>query len=231
MKIRIVQCSIGALLAVSSAYAGTVSYVDNFESYNLIGFGPTKSGAKIVNDPRWGNYAVELSLSGSGDNRTEKTITSPRIELGKTYTMTFSNKLGNSWDYNYGAIVFQVHKRPDPGDNGGKQPFHLRVKNGEWKIQTSWDDNANSTSSSANQRSFSAGTAQRGQWYDWKVRYKPSYRQDGVLEVWRGGNKVVSYHGPNAFNNKEGSFAKYGIYSPVRSKSGQTIYYDGVRVN
>jgi len=228
VKIRIIQCSCAALLTVSSAYAGGVSFVDNFENYRLTGYWPSKGGAKIVNDPRWGNYAVEMALQGGGDNRTEKTIASPRIELGKTYTMTFSNKLDNSWNFEYGAIVFNVHKRPDAGDVTGKQPFHLRVRDGKWHLQTTWDDNAKSTRSSISRKSFSGGTAQRGKWYDWKVRYKPSYKGDGLLEVWRDGNKIVNYRGPTYFNDKEGGFVKYGIYSPEGGKSGQKIYYDGV---
>lgn len=53
---------------------------------------------------------------------------------------------------------------------------------------------------------------QRGCWYHfvYRVRYTPT--AEGLLQVWRNGDKVVDYRGPVGYFDPIGPYLKFGIY-------------------
>ena len=53
---------------------------------------------------------------------------------------------------------------------------------------------------------------ERGAWTDWVFHVKWSYGPDGVLEVWKNSQKIVTKSGPNTFNDARGPYMKMGIY-------------------
>ena len=56
------------------------------------------------------------------------------------------------------------------------------------------------------------GAYETGKWVDWVFHMKWSYESDGVLEVWKDGELVVTKQGPNCYNDKLGPYFKMGLY-------------------
>ena len=44
------------------------------------------------------------------------------------------------------------------------------------------------------------------------VHVKWSNQNDGILEIWKDGEKVVDQKGPNTFNDAKGPYFRMGIY-------------------
>ena len=63
---------------------------------------------------------------------------------------------------------------------------------------------------------------EKGCWTDWVVHVKWSYQSDGILQIWKNGEKVVDQNGPNAFNDAHGPFFKMGLYKGWRNPPTQT---------
>lgn len=81
------------------------------------------------------------------------------------------------------------------------------------------------------------GPYEAGTWTNWKFHVKWSYQSDGLVEIWKDGQLVVSKTGPNTYNDRQGPYFKIGIYKPdwkyKPQKSNTTqrvIYFDEVRV-
>ena len=56
------------------------------------------------------------------------------------------------------------------------------------------------------------GPMNKGNWTDWVVHAKWSFGADGVLEIWRDGNKVGTQTGPNNYKTEQPGFFKLGLY-------------------
>ncbi len=248
MKDRILNGATGVLLAIaatSSAHA-EILFRDKFDNHSFDGFTVSGNASDITNSPiRGGNYAAAMRLNRLQDNssfRTELSLRNPEFEIGREYWIGFSNYLADDWEFGKqdGAIVFQLHKQKDGGKDGNEpsgQPLILSTKLGTWRLQTSHDSSEQSTSNSIETEHFSLGGINKNQWTDWVFHMKLSYGQDGILEAWKNGNKVVSYRGPNCTNDQNGPFMKIGIYNPFwRDNDGasaddrRTIYVDEIRV-
>ena len=226
-------------MLASSANAA-VLYSDNFDAQSFSGWRPSgNSTAKIVNSPiRGGNYAAELKLDRLNDKvsyRTELTLQNPKFDIGKEYWIGFSNQIPTSGGD--GFFAFQIHKRPDAGDQGGQQPILLRANSSGYRIDVNYDANATTTASTQGSKIFSAGSLSKGQWTDWVIHVDFSFGSDGLLEIWKNGSMIVNYQGPNCYNDALGPYMKVGIYIPGwKSRSGatdankRTIYYDEVKV-
>jgi hypothetical protein len=86
------------------------------------------------------------------------------------------------------------------------------------------------------------GPYETGKWTDWVFRVKWSYLNDGIVEVWKDGKKVVSrIDMPIGFNDQKGPFFKMGIYkgqwekepadgSTLDAVSYRVIYHDEFRM-
>jgi Ca2+-binding RTX toxin-like protein len=58
-----------------------------------------------------------------------------------------------------------------------------------------------------------------------------SYKSDGLLQVWRDGQKVLDRAGPNTYNDLQGNYFKFGIYNhSIESPTDKTLYFDEVRL-
>lgn len=228
----------------TSAAQADILFNDKFDDRSFSGWVPSGNNtAKIVNSPvRGGNYAAELKLDRLEDKvptRTELSLSKTKLEIGKEYWIGLSEYLHESWRFGAreGAFVMQIHKRPDAGDASGKQPLTVGTKLGVWRLSIHFDARSKSTKSSVGVKNFSLGTVNKGQWIDWVFHIKFSYQTNGLLEVWQNGKKVLTYNGPNCFNDKLGPYLKVGIYNPLWSNRSQgspedklQLYVDEVKV-
>jgi hypothetical protein len=214
-------------LILSSAHAAL--FKDSFENRSFAGFNFVGNPARIANSPvRLGNYSSAMSVASGSSARSELLVLNPKeFLIGREYWIGFGNLLTRPGD-----IVFNLHKRPDPGETAGTQPLTFTTGGGVWRLFVRHDANARSTTRSITAHQFTFGEIKGGQWTDWVFHLKLSYRADGLLEVWKNGVKVLNYLGPTCFNDNQGPFMKFGIYNPSGGPTlaGRTINYDEVKV-
>ncbi len=221
-----------ATLTIASVQAAVVQ--DNFENFSLEGFKHAGNGrSSVVNAPRAGNFAARLETN-PGDRRSELVIEGAKeVANGKDTWFGFSNRIDESWEFGKRRdIVFNVHKRREAGDAHGGQPLSLSIKDGKWVLRVAGDANRNSTLKSTKFARFDLGPAEKGKCNDWVVRYKPSFDDDGEVEVCKDGQMVLTHKGPNDLNDCRPGFAKFGIYRPGRgpTEGKRIIDFDEVKV-
>ena len=219
---------------------GTSFEVASLSDFNIAGNPPV-----ITSDhTRAGTRSLKTYLhrqESSVAYRTEVRVPG-HDTIGEEYWYGFSVLLPSPFPAdNLMDIVAQWHGHPDAGEENQNPPLQLNMRDGKWQIKTTW--NAIQPTIKANQQSvmINVGTPQTDQWTDWVFRVKWSYGSDGILQVWKNGDKVVDRTGPNCFNDEQGLFFKLGLYKPSwkedRVWSGRagtvderTIYHDELRV-
>jgi len=130
----------------------------------------------------------------------------------------FSLFLPESYEFDTAKeIVTQWHAVPDGYLEGNQvekwrsPPLSLFTSDGNWGIRVHWDTNKISV---GKPQVFTKlfDSYQKGKWTDWVFHVKWSYEEDGVLEIWKNGIKVLSRSGPIGFNDDAGPVMKTGIY-------------------
>lgn len=144
----------------------------------------------------------------------------------------------NVWE-----LVMQWWAIPDYNyDEGARNPvLSLHLSEGKWLLKNIWDKKENTFESGkrvySGRQNWELGEAELDVWVDWVFHVKWSYKKDGILQVWKNGELVIDYKGPNTFNDKTGPIMKLGIYKGWRDrdccKSGpveRTIYHDSIKI-
>jgi len=136
-------------------------------------------------------------------------------------------------------IVAQWHGTPDfdLGENYRSPAVDLMIQKGEWHLETRWasqavNDNNSLTGSFTGKSSIPFGKTVTEKWTQWIFHIKFSYKNDGLLEVWKDGAKIYSRKGPNYYNDKLGPYFKFGIYKwewmkPQNTNVNKRILYFG----
>lgn len=70
-----------------------------------------------------------------------------------------------------------------------------------------------------NEKLFKTSDFQRGKWNDFVVQAKWAYTEDGFVNVWLNGRKVVSYQGPVGYNDDVGPYVQFGLYRDDSDKT------------
>lgn len=199
--------------------------------------------AQIVSSPKRPGKAVKLTLYKNDPDVT----TSRRAELRlKPVPVNSEQWYGFSVfvpeeyvkDTSY-EIITQWSGKPDfeLGENWRTPMLTLSIKDDRFRVSNRWDSRpVNVKFKEAGSQGWDLGTVTKGQWINWVFHVKWSSTSNGLLEVWKNGQLVVSKTGPNTYNDKSGPFLKMGIYKPdwkYNDKSQTTqrvIYLDEVRV-
>jgi len=221
-------------------------FISDFEDQELKGWRASGNSPTVVEKPaRAGTHAMRSSLNRHEDrypNRTE--VSGPRAELGGEYWYGFSIFLPE--DYvpdEIWEIVAQWHGVPDfeIGEKWRNPVIALSTNGGRWGWVNRWDAKRNTFQTGQRQyggiRQYDLGPYETGVWTDWVVHVRWSFGQDGVVEVWKNGQKVIDQTGPNAFNDAHGPFFKMGLYKgwsdPKKSSdavSKRLVYHDEFRM-
>ena len=135
-------------------------------------------------------------------------------------------------------ILAQWHESPDAalGETWRTAPISLRSQNGYWRAAIQWSpEQVNTDRTVAGKKSFQIGKQKKGVWTSFVFHIRFSCNADGLLEIWKDGESVVNYTGPNYYNDKKGPFFKLGIYKPEwKSKTNKStvtnrvVFYDDV---
>jgi len=196
-------------------------------------------------DQMWRLSPMNAANNVNGIGKMARTeVSGPGSELGKEYWYGFSIFLPQ--DYvkdDIWEIVAQWHGVPDfkVGENWRNPVMALSTDGGKWQLVNRWDAKLNTFQggkrSYGGTRHYDLGEYRRGAWTDWVVHVKWSYRDDGLLEVWKNGVRIVEQKGPNAFNDSKGPYFKMGIYKGWRDPgrksdavSSRLLYHDEFRM-
>ena len=74
------------------------------------------------------------------------------------------------------------------------------------------------------------------QWVDWVVRARWAYDATGQLQVWKDGQEIVVYNGPNCYNDQTNIHLLWGVYKPwwnggvSYDVTQRVLYHDELRV-
>ena len=168
---------------------------------------------EIVTSPvREGKYAVkirdEYQWHGVKEyNRTE--IQARREDTGIHHTffdvnggeywIGFSIYLPPDWKIDsQPEVVFQLH-----GNGAGRvPPFALYIDGDKWGWIDRWQPKRDTVGFDvAGEKTLWEGKYEKGEWVDWVIHAKWSFKDDGFLEIYKNGKTIARYDGPNCYND------------------------------
>ncbi|MDQ4141814.1 MAG: polysaccharide lyase [Bacteroidota bacterium] len=197
--------------------------------------GTTYGFAVSDNRARNGSRAARFEIR-SEDNQIRSEITLP----GETHSERwYGNSIylpSNDWDSdlipNGWDIITQWHAKEDEGEDARFPPIALVVTKGRLSVVVYWATRAENTNSTlSGKKVFDLGTLEKDKWLDMVYHINFSHESDGVLEVWKNGEKVINYNGPNCYNDNSLPYFKAGIYRRRwHDITKRVVYVDEVRV-
>jgi hypothetical protein len=127
------------------------------------------------------------------------------------------------------AMFLQIHERPDDCENWRSPPLNFSMRGDEMWITVKWEPKACSPPSAPEKQIWKDSASKyKGRWSDWVLHTIWSYKEDGLTEAWVDGKKVVTYRGPNAYNDSKEYYWKSGMYK--RWSGNVTHYMDELRI-
>ena len=199
---------------------------------------------QIVSDNvRKGRAAIRFEVR-QGDERISPRsgMTSYRSELnerpiftaamGKDYWYGFSMYIPEDfpetnsrlnigqWHASYDEELGEIKRSPILSQKYKRGKFYVNVRYSSQEIQKSNDG--------IKKLILETRNMQKGVWHDFIYHVKWSYRDDGYVDMWLDGNKLIEYKGPVGYNDKDGPYFKYGIYRDDVPEA-YVIYFDEYR--
>jgi hypothetical protein len=177
---------------------------------------------------RSGNNSLCCLLNRNSSRTSYRTeVTTPKnlLKFTETHWIGFSVYVPDDWEKSdTWEVIWQLHDHPLVW--GQKLDFSpiLGIRIGpnsdKWLIIQDYVQTPEGTQHSSDlRRGFSDtfGTVARGQWTDFVIEYCPDWRNlnnggTGVTSIWLNGDQIVDYHGPNAVNQANSPYIKFGAY-------------------
>lgn len=205
--------------------------------------------AVIVDDPvRSGNHALLVTLDRGdplvrGSKRAEFRLKS--VEYDKVYRYSFSTFLPEDWVVDDAPVTLaQWHNVKDMayGEGGMSPPLRLIIQGDEISVAVRWDEHPISRGwlrrgESDQEKVLWTGMLEPGRWNDWSFDVRWSFGDDGLVRVYKDGDLLVDYQGPNTYNDFIAPYFKMGIYVPVWKRDDKrfavtrrTAVFDAVEV-
>ena len=206
----------------------------------------------VSGQSRTGNRSLRVYLNRESSERSYRTEVSTgpdALEFFKTYWIGFSIYVPNDREVSTTrGVLFQIHDTPVDWSIGLNPIFAIS----EYENTNSWHIKQRYLTVPEGQHvkddqvtAFNDlhGDIETGTWTDWVIQYRPDFRLNsdggnGVTRVWRNGQKIVDYNGPNAYNQAKGPYIKFGAYrsawknrdvnDPVRER---LFFFDEFRVS
>ena len=263
---------LGFTAFVQGAVAFTIStlvFEDNFESH-AVGSGPkdiaTATWGKCSGNcptvtterSRKGSKAIKAYLSHFGSE------TSYRTELVPRGVIRDGLKAGDELWYGISIFIPTTHMPDDRSNDivaqwhhgistqncskgGGNPPIKLDVMNKIMRLTVrSSPGIVNDCIGTVTAKTYSLGEYKTGVWQDFAFHIRWAYlpSHNGILEVYRNGQLILTHKGPNNYANGDGaSWLKFGLYKTAwRSQNNdnlkrydprittRTFYFDEFRV-
>lgn len=227
------------LFGSNPAFADT-SVEEGFESGSIAAYKSETQGSgsfQIVSGgAREGNNFLRITKN-KGARRYELRLAehSKPTDLWYGFSLRLQSDMQNTDEY---FFINQWHQFPDSGEKWHKPDTFFRL-NPDYKtgISNRWDSRRITPDSEPDGEGRTSDlpllNLNRGQWYDFVVRYKYSYNSDGLIEVYgvaAGGQLQLLQRlaGPNCFNDARGQF-RIGLYAEEDDFTAY-IDYDNIRI-
>ena len=240
--------ALGVVLAAarSAADDSALMFVGDFERGGMQRFGDsqrehTLQKVEIVSSPiRHGAQALKLVLDREAHrdkkgHRTDFWIRgmSRSFRMGQDYWYGFSTYWPGTWRADTQSELF-VQWIPVERGSGGPA-LAIYVYGEQYRIKKRWSAEASAY------RNLWRGdvAADRGTWIDWVFHVKWSPTEDGTVQVWRNGKKIVSDTGRNSGPGEYAPYFKFGIYkwpwkqdseAAPSTVSRRVLYFDEIRI-
>lgn len=185
---------------------------------------------------RAGLRAVKVTFAEGDQQNTSGTRAEMKLsdffthEYDVDFWYGFSVFIPEDWDLaeQDHSNVFQIHGGEGPGSS---PVIGIRVgDNGNWLITTE----RNGTPDRQITDELGTTPVEKGVWTDWVMHAKWSAQDDGVLEIWKGGDEVVSLQNWRTLHPDTETeqptpllYVKFGYYGVDRDR---VLYYDEVRI-
>lgn len=136
--------------------------------------------------------------------------------------------------------IAQWHEVPDwdMGESWRSPPISLGIKDDRYYLQILWAAAlVNSNKTKDGEKTIDLGPIDKGQWNDWVFHIKFSWKADGIVEIWKNKQPVLTLRGPNSFNDQHYPYFKIGIYkwgwkgwAHYSPEDKRVLFYDEVRI-
>lgn len=137
-------------------------------------------------------------------------------------------------------VIAQWHGRPDwdMGEDWRSPPVSLELRNGHYVVKVMWASKAvNTNRTKDGEMYYDLGEVNLNEWVDWVFHIRYRFENDGLLEVWKNKELVLTRKGPNSYNDEYYPYFKLGIYkwawandhiiSPITQR---VLYFDAVKI-
>lgn len=237
--------------AVSSRYRENLLFESTFEEpYPLSKWPSIEKGCTYSIMP-----IDSVSKNGKKCVRFEINKTDPDVANGKRAELTLKPESKVQVERWYGLsflfpksyisdpepeTITQWHEWPDfdLGESWRSPPISLQTANGRLMLVILWAKHPVNIKPEGS-KSIDLGPYSTESWIDFVFHIKFSWENDGLVEVWKNNKLVCKYTGPNAYNDKTGTYMKVGLYKwmwmPQYDKNRSTttrriLYIDDIRV-
>jgi hypothetical protein len=237
-----------------------LSITRTFESGTLDGFRCSGNCPDIVS-----THAREGTKSLRSTVKRYESETPYRTELILETDSGSTNMATPNTDYWYGwsiylptthsatevhEIVAQFHALRDSelAEEPRNPPLLFATRRGHWIIESRFDSNQFTQKGPDGKFIYSGfkrwdiGEYETGVWTDFVAHIKWTHENDdGIIEIWMNGEKIIEAHGPNTYNDKLYPYFKMGLYIPAfrceqgdicapdSTESVRTVYHDEFR--
>jgi hypothetical protein len=196
----------------------------------------------IVNSPvRVGNRSMKVVVNGVRTEIKANGAGGSNITNGKERWFGFSLYFPNDFETTTTSrggvdIFFQIHERPDACEDWRSPPFAVYGRDNKLEISVIHDPNPCSKGNpgnvegKGNKKTIYSTPFIRGRWVDMVLYVKWAHDDagNGLTEAWIDGKKVVSYKGPNCYNDQKEMYLKMGTYH--HDSIVHTHYVDEIRM-
>lgn len=178
---------------------------------------------------RWNDDAV------AGGRRSELVYNSVS---SRERWYAFSTYLEEFTSDQYSVIIFQLHGVPDKNEEYREPNIAIAIKGNNYYLRVIGDQNRITNKQEVtNKYSKKLGPIQNNTWSNWVIHVKLSYKNDGLIELWKDGVLLHQELGPNCYNDRYLPYLKFGLYIPgwkglkkAPSAEKRVIYFDEVYI-
>ena len=135
-------------------------------------------------------------------------------------------------------IISQWYQRADKhlGEKSSSPATALRIKNDRFVLDTGFNaDLVSDGVQEGSKKKLDLGEVTKNTWHEFVFHFVHSYEEDGLIEVWHNGEKVITHRGGNMYNNAVLPKWKIGLYKAAFKSGASTlpnrvVYFDNIKV-
>ncbi|GAA4305160.1 hypothetical protein GCM10023183_19090 [Nibribacter koreensis] len=135
-------------------------------------------------------------------------------------------------------IISQWYQRADKhlGEKSASPATALRINKDRFILDTGFNANLVSNGiTPESKKRIDLGEVTKDTWHEFVFHFVHSFHEDGLIEVWHNGTKILTHNAGNMYNNAVMPKWKIGLYKAA-FKSGtsavakRVVYFDNIRV-